>query len=40
LVRTGESPSLVTFTAGANDLWTQRFNVDKTTCAVTITAEH
>ncbi len=40
LVRSTESPSQVTFTAGLNDLWTQRFTVDKQSCAVMITAEH
>ncbi len=40
LVRTAESPTLVTFTSGTNDLWAQRFTVDKQRCSITITAEH
>ncbi|MCE9578071.1 MAG: hypothetical protein K8W52_33385 [Deltaproteobacteria bacterium] len=40
LVRTGENPTTVTFTSGLNDLWVERFDIDKTTCAITTTAEH
>ena len=40
LVRTAETTKTVTFTAGLNDLWSQRFDVAKSTCAVTVTAEH
>ena len=40
LVRTAESPTLVTFTSGINDLWAQRFTVDKQHCSITVTAEH
>jgi len=40
LVRTAETPSLVTFTSGVNDLWAEKFTVAKSTCAVTTIAEH
>jgi hypothetical protein len=40
LVRTGESPTTVTFTSGRNDLWAQQFDIAKSTCAVTVTHEH
>ncbi len=40
LVRTGESPTTVTFTSGRNDLWAQQFDIAKSTCAITVTHEH
>lgn len=40
LVRTAETPAKVEFTSGINDLWAQKFEIDKATCALTVTAEH
>ncbi len=40
LVRTAETPELVTYTLGVNDLWAERFTVSKRTCALTVIAEH
>jgi len=40
LVRTGESPTSVTFTSGTNDLWAVQFAVAKSDCAITTLAEH
>jgi hypothetical protein len=40
LVRTGETPTAVTFTSGINDLWAERFDIAKATCALTVTGEH
>lgn len=40
LVRTAETPALVTFTSGINDLWVEKFTVAKTTCAITTIGEH
>ncbi len=40
LVRTAETASTVTFTSGLNDLWVERFEIAKATCALTVTAEH
>jgi hypothetical protein len=40
LVRNAESPALVTFTSGINDLWVKRFTVDRQSCAVVVTGEH
>lgn len=40
LVRTAETSKTATFTSGINDLWAQRFDVSKSTCAITVTAEH
>lgn len=40
LVRTGESPTAVEFTSGTQDLWAERFSVNKTTCAITTLSEH
>jgi hypothetical protein len=40
LVRTAETPALVTFTSGVNDLWAEKFTVAKTTCAITTIGEH
>lgn len=40
LVRTGESPTSVTFTSGTNDLWAVRFAVAKSDCAITTLGEH
>ena len=40
LVRTAETPALVTFTSGLNDLWVEKFTVAKATCAITTIGEH
>ncbi len=40
LVRTAETPAKVEFTSGINDLWAQRFEIDKATCAQVVTGEH
>jgi hypothetical protein len=40
LAKTAETATKVSYTGGVNDLWAQRFDVSKTTCAVTVTAEH
>jgi hypothetical protein len=40
LVVTGESPSAKSFVQGINDLWSERFDIDKTVGTVTVTAEH
>lgn len=40
LVVERDTASSTSFVSGTNDLWSQRFDVDKRTGAVTITAEH
>ncbi|MDB4930181.1 MAG: hypothetical protein JWM10_2665 [Myxococcaceae bacterium] len=40
LVRTAQTPAAVEFTAGVNDLWAERFSIDRRTCALTVLAEH
>lgn len=40
LVRTGDSLLSSSYVSGRNDLWAQRFDVDKRTGAVTVTHEH
>jgi hypothetical protein len=40
LVRDGEDATTVAFVAGINDLWAERFAIDKTTCELTVTGEH
>ena len=40
LVRTAETEATVEFTAGLDDLWDEKFQVRKSDCAVTTTAEH
>lgn len=40
LVVEGETSSTKSFVSGANDLWSQRFDVDKRTGAITVTGEH
>lgn len=40
LAKTSETATKVSYTGGVNDLWAQRFDVSKTTCGVTVTAEH
>lgn len=40
LAHDGETVAVAHFVAGKNDLWSQRFDVDKTTGAVTLTGEH
>ncbi len=40
VVRTGETPTTVTFTSGRNDLWSQQFDIAKSGCALTVTHEH
>ena len=40
LVRTAASATAVEFTSGTNDLWAQRFAIDKQTCALSLLAEH
>jgi hypothetical protein len=40
LVRSAETPALVTFTSGINDLWATRFTVATSDCAITTIAEH
>ncbi len=40
MVRTAETEATVTFTSGFNDLWAEKFRIDKTTCAITTIAEH
>jgi hypothetical protein len=40
LVRIAETDKVATFASGTNDLWAQRFEVDKLTCALTVTEEH
>jgi hypothetical protein len=40
MVRTAETPTTVTFTSGVNDLWAEKYRLDKATCAITTLAEH
>ena len=40
LVRTENKGTSVAFIGGRNDLWSQTFDVDTVTCAVTLTGEH
>lgn len=40
LVRTAETPAMVEFTSGTNDLWAVRFEIAKATCVRTVTHEH
>jgi hypothetical protein len=40
LVRTGETAIAASFTSGRNDLWAVKYDVNKATCEVTVTAEH
>lgn len=40
LVVEGETSTTKSFVSGSNDLWSQRFDVDKRTGAITITGEH
>ncbi len=40
LVRSAESPAMVEFTSGIKDLWAQKFQIAKATCALTVTGEH
>ncbi len=40
LVRDAEDASHVEFMAGINDLWAERFAIDKVTCELTVTGEH
>jgi hypothetical protein len=40
LVVEGETSTTKSFVSGSNDLWSQRFDIDKRTGALTITGEH
>jgi hypothetical protein len=40
LVRDADDAATAEFVAGINDLWAQRFAIDKATCALTVTGEH
>ncbi|CAN5335559.1 hypothetical protein BH11MYX1_BH11MYX1_37020 [soil metagenome] len=40
LVRSAETLTTVEFTSGSNDLWAQKFEISKVTCAITVTGEH
>lgn len=40
IVRDQESPTMVRFTGGINDLWAVRFTIDKRTCELAVVAEH
>ncbi len=40
MVRSAETPTTVTFTSGFNDLWAEKYRIDKATCAITTLAEH
>lgn len=40
LVRDRETAASVRFTSGWNDLWAERFTIDKATCALTVVEEH
>jgi hypothetical protein len=40
LVRTADDAARATFTSGIADLWAQRFEVSKSSCAIVVVAEH
>jgi len=40
LVRSAETPTKIEFTSGANDLWAQKFELTRSSCALTVTGEH
>ncbi len=40
LVRDAEDAAHVEFLGGLNDLWAERFSIDKASCALTVTGEH
>lgn len=40
VVRTAQSPTAVEYTWGINDLWAVRFSIARSTCAITVLAEH